>query len=237
MPHRREELVRKSTMRDVSRAAGLSMFTVSRALSGADGVSSESRAHVLKVARELGYVANRAAQELRKASSDSVAVITASTSNSYYLDLMSGIQRTLQPSDWTVIVGDVAVDGAYDQALEDRLTKRLIEARVAGVISTLTLTSENAKLLALWDIPVVFVDSSPPHTAPELPSVTTDNYSASLLVGQHLADHNFRDWLFLVYPARWSTRFNRERGLREAAKRHGARLVVLESATTPIPDA
>jgi len=48
-------------MRDISRATGLSMFTVSRALSGADGVSEESREQVQKVARELAYIPNRAA--------------------------------------------------------------------------------------------------------------------------------------------------------------------------------
>jgi LacI family transcriptional regulator len=221
--------VPKSTMRDVSRATGLSMFTVSRALSGAEGVSDGSREQVLKVARELGYIPNRAAQELRRASRDSVAVITGSTSNSYYLDLMAGIQQALRPSNWTVVVGDVAVDGIYDARLEDRMIRRLIESRTAGVISTLTLSSENTRLLAKWDIPLVFVDSAPPADAADFPSVTTDNYNASLLVGQHLADHGYKDWVFLVYPAKWSTRFDRERGIRDAARLHGARVDILES--------
>lgn len=205
------------------------MYTVSRALSGADGVSEGSREQVLKVAQELGYIPNRAAQGLRKTSRDSVAIITASTSNSYYLDLMAGIQQALRPSSWTVVVGDVAVDGIYDPSLEDRMIRRLIESRTAGVISTLTLTPENTRLLSQWDIPVVFVDSSAPVDAADFPSVTTDNYNASLMVGQHLADHGYREWVFLVYPAKWSTRFDRERGLRDAARIHGANVVILES--------
>jgi LacI family transcriptional regulator len=220
--------VRKSTMRDVSRATGLSMFTVSRALSGADGVSEESREQVLKAAGELGYIPNRAAQELRKASRESVAVITASTSNSYYLDLMAGIQHALKPANWTVVVADVAVDGVYESLLEDRIVRRLIESRTAGVISTLTLKPENTKLFANWDIPVVFVDSSPPANAANFPSVTTDNYNASLLVGQHLAEHGYKDWTFLVYPTKWSTRFDRERGIRDAARLHNAHVDVIE---------
>ena len=69
--------MRKATMRDVSEATGFSMFTVSRALNGGDGVADDSRELILKVARELGYVPNRAAQALRRSSRDSVAVITA----------------------------------------------------------------------------------------------------------------------------------------------------------------
>lgn len=220
-------------MRDVSRATGLSMFTVSRALSGADGVSDESRTQVRRVADELGYIPNRAAQDLRKTSRDSVAVITASTSNSYYLDLMSGIQRALRPIDWTVVMADVAVEGVYDPNLEERTIRRLIETRTAGVISTLTLRPASVSLLSRWDIPIVFVDSAPPKGKVTFPSVTTDNYEASREVGRHLAGHGYADWLFLAYPADWSTRFERERGIREAAAAHGVRFEILESGNDP----
>src|ERR1700712_2389764 len=107
MPREGGATLRKSTMRDISRVTGLSMFTVSRALSGAEGVSELSRKQVQNVAKQLGYIPNRAAQELRKATRDSVAVVTANTSNSYYLDLMAGIQQALTPFNWTVVVGDV----------------------------------------------------------------------------------------------------------------------------------
>lgn len=225
--------MRKSTLRDVSRATGLSIFTVSKALNGANGVSKVSRDQVLKAARELGYIPNRAAQELRKASRDSIAVVTASTSNSYYLDLMAGIQQMLQPSDWTVVVGDVAVNGIYDPALEDRMIRRLIESRTAGVISTLRLSSENTQLLEHWGVPLVFVDSLPPEDRPLLPSVTTDNYNASLMVGEHLAGHGYMRWLFLAYPSKWTSRFDRERGIRDAARFHGAHVDVIESENDP----
>ena len=225
--------MKKLTLKDVSRATGLSTFTVSKALNGEDGVSEASREQVLKAAKELGYIPNRAAQALRKASRDSVAVVTASTSNSYYLDLISGIQQVLQPSEWTMVVGDVAVNGVYHPALEDRMVRRLIESRTAGVISSLRLSSDNTALLGRWGIPLVFVDSSPPDDHAHLPSVTTDNYNASLAVGKHLADHDYRDWLFLVYPSKWTSRLERERGIRDAAARHGARLSVIESDNDP----
>ena len=49
------------------------------------------------------------------------------------------------------------------------------------------------------------------------------------MVGDHLAEHGYRDWLFLVYPKRWSTRVDRERGIRDSAATHGAHVEVLES--------
>ena len=208
---------RKLTMQDISRASGLSTFAVSRALNGGAGVSEESRVLVKRIAKELGYVPNRAAQDLRGGGSGQIALITAGTANSYYLDLMTGIQQTTHALGQEVVLMDIALNGAYDPELEDRVIQRLLEARMAGVISTLTLKDESIAQLSAWDIPLVFVDSIPPEGAAHLPSVTSDNYAASRIVGQHLAGHALQDWLFLVYPERWSSRLERERGLRDAA--------------------
>lgn len=217
------------TLRDIADETGLSTFTVSKALNNGEGVSAKSREQVLAAARRLGYVANLAAQELRGASRSSVAVITAGTTNAYYLDMMNGIQRTMQDTNQAVVLMDIAIDEVYAENLEDRTIQRLLEARMSGVLSTLTLKPESIQRLAQWDIPVVFVDSSPPESLAHLPSVTTDNYDASLLVGEHLDQHGYRDWLLLVYPDIWSSRKERERGLREAARRCGASLQVVES--------
>lgn len=218
------------TLRDIANAAGVSTFTVSKALNDGTGVSQKSRDHVLSVAKDLGYVPNLAAQELRGATRSSVAVITAGTANAYYLDMMNGIQRTMQAANQSVVLMDIAIHGAYDPDLEDRTIQRLLEARMSGVISTLKLKPESIERLAQFGIPVVFVNSLPPKEMAYLPSVTTDNFNASLLVGEHLNEHDFADWLFLVYPGIWSSRKDREKGLREAARRCGADLQVVESA-------
>jgi LacI family transcriptional regulator len=220
---------KKPTLRDLSEVTGLSSYTVSRALSNGADVSDASRKLVLKAARELGYVPNRAAQELRKKTRSTIAVITASTSNYYYLDLMKGIQRVLAGSSRNAVVADIAAEGVYTAEVEDATVQDLIQSRTAGIITTLTLSTENIKLLESWDIPVVFVDSAPPEDATRVPSILTDNYAASMMTGDHLAQHGYTDWLFLAYPGRWSTRAERERGLQEAALTHGARLRVLET--------
>ncbi|WP_299951490.1 LacI family DNA-binding transcriptional regulator [uncultured Modestobacter sp.] len=220
---------RKPTLRDVSRASGLSTYTVSRALSSGEGVSPASREAVLKAAREVGYVPNAAAQQLRKNTRSNVAVITASTSNHYYLELMRGIEATLRRSGRTSVVADIAAEGHYSEAFEDATVQNLIQSRTAGVIATLTLQQRNVDLLHDWDVPVVFVDAAPPEEARAVPSITTDNEAASQAVGDHLAEHGYDDWALLAYPPRWSTRVPREAGLRIAARRHGARLTVIES--------
>src|SRR5690606_4057374 len=56
---------RPITLLDVARAAGVSKTTVSDALSGRGRLPAATRERVSAVARELGYVANRSARNLR----------------------------------------------------------------------------------------------------------------------------------------------------------------------------
>ena len=217
------------TLMDVSRLCGLSIYTVSRSLNGRQGVSDEARLRVAAAASELGYVANAAAQQLRRNTRNSVAVVTAGTSNNaYYLDLMRGIQRTVDRSGRRVIMADVAAEGAYNRSAEDAAVRNLIQIRAAGVISTLTLSKANLKLLHEWEIPVVFVDSKPPAGSP-CPGIFTDNIGAAKAVGRHLAGHGYTSWLLLIYPPVWSSRYDRELGIRQAAEDAGASLTVIES--------
>lgn len=226
-------MAKKPTLADVARRAGVSVYTVSRALSDSPGVSVAAREKVGSAARELGYVRNRAAQELRKNSRSTVTVVTASTSNAYYIDMMTGVQRVLRAAGRTAVVADVAADGVYLPEVEDATVETVIQSRTAGVISTLALSPHNLRLLEQWDVPIVFVDSSPPADIPGAGAVTTDNVAASHAVGDHLAQHGFREWLLIAYPRRWTTRAPREAGLRESAERHGARLTVIECENDP----
>ena len=89
-------LVKKPTLNDVVKESGLSIFTVSRALNGAEGVSAESRSKVLEAAKSIGYVPNKAARALRTQSPGPVIVMTASTANYYYIDMIDGIQAGLR---------------------------------------------------------------------------------------------------------------------------------------------
>ena len=54
-----------ATMADIAAAAGVSVSTVSRALSGSPLVASAKVEEILRIAREAGYVVNATARNLR----------------------------------------------------------------------------------------------------------------------------------------------------------------------------
>lgn len=225
---------RKPTLNDVVAQTGLSIYTVSRALNGATGVSAASREKVLAAARAIGYVPNSAAKALRNQTPGPVIVMTASTANAYYIDLVLGIQAGLRSAGLGMRTVDIAPEGVFDVALEDAAVTEAMQTRASGVVSSLTLSPENYEKLTEWGIPVVFVDSRPPASDHGVASVTTDNSTATADVGEHLAAHGHRDWVLLIYPHLWSTRATREAGLRAAAEQHGANLTVVECANDPV---
>lgn len=59
--------VRRATVNDVARLAGVSVATVSRVINGADNVSNERRAKVLNAVSQLQYRPNVYAAELGRA--------------------------------------------------------------------------------------------------------------------------------------------------------------------------
>lgn len=219
----------KPTMADVSRRSGLSIWTVSQVLNGKSGVSEKSRLAVQDAAAHLGYVVNSAARDLKRNRRSGISVITASTENSYYVDLVQGVHTELLGTTHTAMVSDIASKGHYSQEAEDQTIESVLGTRPAGLITTLPLSEKNLDLLERWEVLVVFVDSPLPAGSNRAASVTTDNLKASGDLGDHLGLHGYRNWVAVMYPSRWPTRAPRVQGLRDAAQRNGASLTVLDA--------
>jgi LacI family transcriptional regulator len=104
----------------------------------------------------------------------------------------------------------------------------MIQQRVVAVVVTYSIDEKNLVLLNSWDIPVIFVDCLPADSQRVYPSVTTDNYSASLAVGNHLAGLGYRQWCFVGHARNWNTRELRQCGFEAAAANCGATVEVVE---------
>ncbi|WP_419996898.1 LacI family DNA-binding transcriptional regulator [Streptomyces boninensis] len=69
--------VRKPTIADVARAAGVSRTTVSHALNDRGKVNAETRARVRRIADELGYLPSLRAQRLRLGEAQTIALVSS----------------------------------------------------------------------------------------------------------------------------------------------------------------
>lgn len=219
---------RAATLKDVSSHAGVSTYTASRALSGHSDVAEATRARVREIAKRLGYVANQHARNLKGGASRVIGVIAASKANQYYATLVGALETAVEAYGYGCFVADAAANGVYLREREDRIVHSMIQQRVAAVVITYAIDETNLALLGEWKIPVMFVDCLPPSAQHAYPSVTTDNYSAGVAVGDHLARLGYRRWCFVGHARNWNTREPRQAGFEAAASGCGASLEIVE---------
>lgn len=220
------------TLKRVADEADVSVYSASRALNGLDGVSDATRARVLSIAQQLGYVPNQAAQSLRGKDTRTVGILTANSANLYYARLVAGIEDVVRPAGYHTLATDATDGEVYSQRREAEFIETMLQLRVAAVVLSYRIRSENLGKLLERHIPVVFVDCTPPDDFPDLPYAMSDGVTVSREVGRHFAEHGYRRWAFLGHAAGWPTREGRERGFADAAREAGASLAVIEGANS-----
>ncbi len=99
----------RTTVQDVARAAGVSVSTVSRALTGGS-VSPSTREAVVAVAHRLGYQPNRAARGLITGRTGNLGLIVPDLRNPFFADVAKGVTARARAVDCGVFISDTDED-------------------------------------------------------------------------------------------------------------------------------
>ena len=73
-----------ATIKDIAKAAGVSISTVSRVLTSSQTVDQEKKERVMKAVREMNYVPNSNARNLRKTQSQTVMILAKTIENPFF---------------------------------------------------------------------------------------------------------------------------------------------------------
>lgn len=119
-----------SSIKEVARAAGVSIATVSRALSSPEKVSAASMRKVQAAIAELQYHPNIVARNLRSARAHSLLVLVPDISNPFFSLVIRAIEDRAHEKGYSVLFGDTR-----DSPSREREYIRLVESRLAdGII-------------------------------------------------------------------------------------------------------
>ncbi|WP_406319036.1 LacI family transcriptional regulator [Streptosporangium sp. NBC_01639] len=113
------------TIRDVARASGVHVSTVSRTFSAPHLVNAETRNRVLAVAEGLGYRPNRAARALTTGRTHNLGLIVADIANPFFPPLIKAAQAQARARDYHVFVADTDEDPLLEQELIETLCKQV----------------------------------------------------------------------------------------------------------------
>ena len=146
------------TMKDIARAAGVSVMTVSRAFKADSSVSEATRNRIREMAEDLGYVFDSTAANLRTQKTDFVAVTIPSINNANFADTVDALSDRLAEAGMQVLL---AYSG-YDMAKEERLIEQLLRRRPEAIVVTGGSHSDRARRMLInagipvietWDLP------------------------------------------------------------------------------------
>lgn len=117
-----------ATIIDVSRKAGVSTATVSRALNHPDMVDEKTRDLVRIASEALGYRPNRIARDLARRSSQTIGVVVNNFASPYYGLMLDGVDEALVASGWNVIAETSRESAAGELRAIRSLTDRQCDA-------------------------------------------------------------------------------------------------------------
>ena len=81
------------TIKDIARISGCSVSTISRVINDRPDVRPETKEHVLKIMREVGFEPNSNARQLKIQQSRSVVFVIKGTRNIFFADFLVHLQR------------------------------------------------------------------------------------------------------------------------------------------------
>jgi LacI family transcriptional regulator, galactose operon repressor len=206
------------TIVEVARHAGVSITTVSHALSGNRRVAQATRARIDDSIRELGYRPNAFARSLRTERSHMVALIIPDITNPYYPTLARGMQDALHAGGYQTFVG--STDGRRDQ--ERSFLNDSLQRRVDGIaFASFETTARMLTPVLQSDIPVVSIGTTIRHR--KVDCVSTDDVAGSVDATTYLIQKGYGPIGMIGGPAGTSPSDNRLEGYRAALGSAGVR--------------
>ncbi len=125
--------VKRTTIRDVADAAGVSPAAVSYALRGIQ-VSEETQERVRKVATELGYEANPIARALASGRTGMVGILGPSLEDLWQQRLVAEAGRVLLASDRYALILDAGGDPIRQRALATQLRDQQVDGLILSPV-------------------------------------------------------------------------------------------------------
>lgn len=117
------------TIKDVAKAAGVSVATVSRVLNNTAAVSETTADQVNAAIKELGYSPNFLGRNLRKCETNMILAVIPSLYHTQYNDIIRGLQDAAGP-DYDVIICTTNGNINLETRMLDMLYKRTVDGAV-----------------------------------------------------------------------------------------------------------
>lgn len=193
---------------DIAKALGVSVATVSNALSGKGRVSASLVPRVREMADRMGYVPSSAGRALRTGRSGVIGLVLPDIANPLFPYIAQAVEFAAGAAGYGTLIGD----SRGDIAMQTEAINRLVERGVDGLV----VVPRRGTRIADMDCPVVVIDS--PSTPGN--TVAADHWQGGALVGAHLAGFGHSKVLLIGNNPASNVQNDRLGGMRAALAGH-----------------
>ncbi|MBX4927840.1 LacI family DNA-binding transcriptional regulator [Rhizobium binae] len=190
----------------IASSLGVSVATVSNALSGKGRVSGQLIEKIREHAAELGYVPSQAGRALRTGRSGVLGLVLPDIANPLFPKIAQAIEFAASAAGYGVLIAD----SRGNVAAQTEAINRLVERGVEGMI----IIPRRATRISAAACPVAVIDtaSTPGNT------VSADHWQGGREIAGHLADLGHRKILIIGNNQESNVQNDRAGGIRSALK-------------------
>ena len=185
------------TLKQISKALGVSITTVSKVLNNYPDVSDNTRQRILDYVKEIGFTPNTVAASLRTKESKIVGLILPNVNHYFFNNILQGVLNSAEKAGYLVIV--LTSNESYD--LEKKHVEHLLNQKVDGIFISLSEETYNTQHLgSIIDSNVVLIQYDKISKLINSSKVVIDDREAANLATQHLIDRGKRRIVHLRGP-------------------------------------
>ncbi|MEH6691978.1 MAG: LacI family transcriptional regulator [Pseudorhizobium pelagicum] len=218
----------KPTLRTVAELTGLAVTTVSRALADAPQIALETRQRVRRVAEEIGYFPDRAAQRLRTGRTNVISLVLDPHEEilGYATSMINGITEALRRTTYHLVITPHFSDTPHLDPVRHIMRNRMAD----GIIFTRTEPSdERVRLLLERDFP--FICHGRTELATQHPYVDFDNHAFAYQAARKLIAAGATKLCIILPPERFTFAHHMRHGFMTAVREEGIAFEIPKEVT------
>ena len=213
--------MKKTTIFDVAKIAGVGKSTVSRVLNNDENVKEETKEKILKIIKEMNYIPSASARGMRSNNSRVIGIITSRLDSPSETRAVRGMLEVIYERGYDVVL----VESLLDPKKTREHVEVLINKKVEGII-IFAISGIKYDYLKKIDIPIVMVAQG----VEGFTSVVYDDYGAIQKSMQYFFDKGLRNIAYMGIDLKdKTTGYQRYKAYEDFTKEHSMKNISLFS--------
>ncbi|MGA7719693.1 MAG: LacI family DNA-binding transcriptional regulator [Ignavibacteriaceae bacterium] len=206
--------MKKVTIEDVAKKAGVSKGTISAVINAKNSVKPQTRDNILSVMKELNFRPKGVARNLKNGNQDkSIGIIIKDLNYPFYTAIASGVREYAKGKGYSVLVASSENDHEYEKTLSHLFSAKDIKGIIVAPIVAGAVEIEHLFKLKMINYPFILLEDVKGIQANV---IAIDNLKAIKKAVKYLIDSGHSKILHFAGPAYSSHTLERIEGFRHA---------------------